>query len=300
MVVAALAGGLLCLCPVLAESLPLRWAMPPGQELRVRWHQTLRTEIQGEQTVGWTLRAAAEMRWRVDAVDQDGTLQMSHSFTRFILQTTSADGSEVIYDTASDEQPPFELREIARAVKPLLERRFTVAMSPRGRFQAVHGDEPSRAASGESAVEPWAALLSPAGWERAFGQSLGRLPEGPVQPGDQWQHRETLETPQGPLRVEHSYRYEGTVPVESGALEVIRVVTEATAGPPPGAFDPPQPPGQRQTGIYHFDAKAGFLVQSDLVQTRRSEVPDSEPPLRIEIQGRLRTQIKPWPRADDS
>ncbi len=290
--------GLMFPCPSPAEPQALRWEMPPGQELRVRWSQTLRTEIRGPQTVGWTVRAAVEMRWRVDAVEPDGTLQMSQQFTRLILRTTPADGPEVGYDSASEEQPPFELHEIARAVKPLLERRFTVAMSPRGRFQAVQADAPSLATAHESAAEPWASLLSPAGWERAFGQSLGRLPDSPVQPGDQWQHRETLETPRGPLRVEHSYRYEGAVQVESGSLEVIRVVTEATPDPPPGAFDPPQPSAQRQTGIYHFDAKAGFLAQSDLVQTRWSDVPNSEPPLQVTIQGRLSTQIEPWPQAD--
>ncbi len=281
--------------PVLADSASFRWDLDPDQELRVRWSQTVRTEIRGEKSVAWTVRAAIEMRWRVEAVDQDGTLHMSQHFTRLILRMSPAEGPDVDYDSKADQEPPLELRELAAAMPPLLDRRFSVAMSPLGRFHSVQDDPASHSTEDtQPANEPWTSFLTPDGWERAFRPSLGLLPDGPVQPGDQWHHQETVQTPQGPLRAEHTYRYEGTVEVDGGPLQVIRGLTEATAGPPPGAFDKPQPPDQRQTAIYHFNADAGYLVQSDLVQTIVSDVPDSDPPLRVTIQGRLRTRIEPW------
>ena len=272
----------------------LQWRLDPDQQLRLRLTQTIRTELDFEEPAVMSLLAAMEMRWRVDRVDQDGTLHLSQAFTRLILRSTSADGSEIAFDSASAAPPTAALRQVADAVQPLLASRFTVAMSPRGEFEGVGITLSPGDASQESATGPWTELLSPSGLERALRQSLGLLPEGPVRPGDSWHHQDEIQTPQGPVSIASTYRYQGSELVEGRSLEIIQLQTRATPGSR-GAFDKPSEREQRLTGTYRFDATAGHLVQSRITQTLASEIPSGDRSIRMTASSTLATTLEPLP-----
>jgi hypothetical protein len=278
--------------PPAAAQTRLRWRLDQGQQLRVRVSQTIRTEMRaGEKPATMTVLAAMEMRWRVDRVDDDGTLHLSQAFSRLILRSAPADGPEVAYDSASTEPPPRALSEIAAAVQPLLASRFTVAMSPRGEFSTVQPSDASDDRLHQPTAGAWAGLLSPSGMERTLRQCLGLLPDRPVEPGDTWQHRDQFDAPQGPVRIVSTYRYQGTTMVDDRPLEVIRMETDSTLGPPPGAFDEPVQRQQTHTGTYHFDASAGHLVRSHIVQSMTSEVASGDQPIRVTASSTLVTNI---------
>ncbi len=303
-VAALIAGGWLLPSTVSAaepnDATTIAWRLHPGDQLRIRMTQRIRTEMRiGEKQTEVSMLSAMELRWRVvrtipQTTDPGDAAQIEQSFKRLILQVTQADGKTSNYDSDSPDPAPKPLEEIAATVRPLLKSRIDIVLSPQGEIRAVQMPaETDSLLRGVTAYARWKDLLTREGIDRMLRQALGRLPENPVRLGDVWEDTREIETPSGKLSQTNRYEYRGTA-VEGGrTLQVVHRTTTLRSGEQAGAFDEP-PPGreQRDTGILYFDNAAGRLVRSQSRQEIAAEIPWEGGQVRIASVGTLDTVIE--------
>jgi hypothetical protein len=282
------------------DALTIVWRLHPGDQLRMRMTQRIRTEMRiGEKQSEVSMLTAMELQWSVvrtvpQTPGPGDAIQIEQSFKRLILQVTQADGKTSNYDSESPDPAPKPLEEIAATVRPLLKSRIEIILSPQGEIRAVQMPaETDSLLRGVTAYSRWKNLLTREGIDRMLRQTLGRLPENPVRPGDIWEDIREIETPSGKVSQTNRYEYRGTA-VEGGrTLQVVHRTTTARSGEQTGAFDEP-PPGreQRDTGILHFDNAAGRLVRSQSRQEIAAEIPWEGGQVRVSSVGTLDTVIE--------
>jgi hypothetical protein len=279
----------------------IAWRMQPGDQLRIRMTQRIRTEMLiGEKRTEISMLSAMELHWRVVrtvplAPGPGDAMHVEQSVKRLILQVTEADGKTSNYDSASPEAVPKPLEEIAATVRPLLNSRISVVLTPQGEIRSVQVPaETDSLLRGVPAYTRWKNLLTREGIDRMLRQALGRMPEQPVSAGDVWEDTHEIDTPSGKMTLANRYEYRGTV-VENGRnLDVVQRTTMVRSAEQRGEFDEPPPRReQRDTGILHFDVTAGRLVRSQNRQEIATESAWEGGRLRVSSTGTLDTVIEP-------
>ncbi len=273
-----------------AAETPLRWNLPPGTRLNVRLTQTTRTETTVKNTVtSVQIESGCDLRWAVERVDADGTMQLTQAFTRLCLKTVSPDGQTSVYDSASAQEPAAEAKAIADAVRALLRVRIGMSLSRRGEILDVRRSAEMDSLLGNlPALSGWKTLLTKEGMSRTLHQALGTLPEAPVKAGDLWTATREMDTPLGKIVATDTYTYEGPARDGQRTLDRIRVTTALT---PAAAAVPEKLPRQQLEGVYLFDAAAGLLAESRLTQTLLAEVPYTGGTIRVKTTSNLGTQL---------
>jgi hypothetical protein len=277
----------------------IAWRMQPDERLRLRMTHRMQTELQvGEKRTAVSMLSAMELHWRVLDVDASGSMQIDQTIHRLILRTTEADGTTSSYDSSAPEAVSAPLREVADALRPLLNSRVTLMLGPRGQILDVR-----QAAETESLLQdlPEFAngrdLLTRDGLSRMLHQALGRLPDQPVAPGDVWQDARELQTPVGTVALADRFEYRGTVVEEGRQLERIHRTTTIRRGESgAGLFEAPEPqapPKPQDTGVLDFDNHAGRLRRSQNRHQWKSEASREGGQMVVSITATLETVVEP-------
>ena len=244
---------------------PLRWRWAEGDATRYQLTQTMRMAIDAGEAgrVDSSRREDKVLRWTAESVDADGAAQIRQTTERVVMQATDSSGDGYRYDSASDEQPVGLAAIIAPLFEALLANDVRMTLRPNGEVtgvvippELVEAIErlPGGALSEESVVE-------------AAKQGALRLPEGPLEVGDEWTAEVDVPTPQmGTLRVATTYRYDGPREIDGRTLEAF---TPTVRVAPADGDDPSslqiEPVGS--SGEVLFDRASGRVVRSLVEQT---------------------------------
>ncbi|MBC8872358.1 MAG: hypothetical protein H8E44_23245 [Planctomycetes bacterium] len=274
----------------------LRWKLGEGDQLRLKVIQTTKTETKvNDKPTAMSIDTGMEMLWRVDGVEEGGTMRMTQSFTRFMMKTATPDGQTVIHDSLSKEKPSPETQDFARDIGPLLRVRFAVVMSDRGEIAdvALTPEAESLLADLPDASK-WKSLLTKEGMSRTLRQSLGLLPETPVAVGDAWSNNHELDSPVGKIRLANSYTYESTISRDGKSFEKLAVVTRVEPQNETKPLEGPAIPIPREYGgVFYFDTVAGRLVHSRITQTTVSKVPYRDMTIQVTASSSILMNVTP-------
>ena len=279
-----------------ASPVQLRWKLREGDQLRLKVIQTTKTETKvNDKPTAMSIDTGMEMLWRVDRVEEDGTMRMTQSFTRFMMKTATPDGQTVIHDSLSKEQPSPETQDFARDIGPLLRARVAVVMSDRGEIADVAlPPETEGLLADLPDASKWKSLLTKEGMSRTLRQSLGLLPEAPVAAGDAWSDNHDLDSPLGKIRLANSYTYESTISRDGKSFEKLAVVTRVEPQNETKPLDGPAVPIPREYGgVFYFDNAAGRLVHSRITQTTVSEVPYRDTTIQVKASSSILVNVTP-------
>jgi hypothetical protein len=274
----------------------LRWKPKPGVTFRI----TMRQKIQSETSVGEhadeiSFETRMEMDWRVNRIDADGSIRLTQTYQRFRLESTVGDTAPLVYDSASNDSLPDELKPVARVMQPLVGIQTALVLSDRGEVLDAEGLPESESRLGDlPSTARWKQMLTGDGMRRVLQQALGQLPESPVDVGDQWDHTVERSSPLGTLRIESIYTYDRTVQRGGRNLEQIRGATTAKLS----ELASDAPPSQKlhyqpQPSVFLFDNEAGYLVESHVTQAVGSEVPYGDTRIRVKTSGTITLKIAP-------
>lgn len=262
----------------------LRWKLSEGDQLRLKVTQATKTEtsVKGKASAV-SIDTGLEMLWKVDRVERDGTMRMLQSFDRVMMKTSDIDGRAIVYDSSSKEEPPPDLRNMARDIRPLLGSRFVVAMSNRGEIlEVTQPEKPGSKAADEPGGSRWKGLLTKDGINQTLRQTLGQLPEDPVAKGDKWSSSYEVDSPLGRIRIVNDYTHGGTVSRDGKAFAKITMVSRVEPQKAPHARgEPAIPVPEEYGGTFYFDNIAGRLVHSEITQTMTSEVPYQDTAIKV-------------------
>lgn len=266
------------------ERASLRWKLREGDQLRLKVTQKTKTvtSVKGKATA-MSIDTGLEMRWSIDSVEKDGTMQVTQAFDRVMMKTTDVDGRAIVYDSSSEEEPPAGTQNMARDIRPLLSSRLRVAMSNRGEILEVTQKEQDGDDAAKELKPPgWKSLLAKDGVNQTLRQALGRLPEDPVAEGDKWVSSYDVDSPLGKIRIVNDFAHEGTVSRNDRAYVKITMVARVELQKEADAPDaPPVPTPEEYGGVFYFDNVAGRLVHSEITQTTASEVPYKDTAIKV-------------------
>jgi hypothetical protein len=281
------------------EPILLRWRLEQGSAWQLRVSQTIRTQAtRGDRQEAVSLETAMELRWVVEEVAADETMRIGQTYTRFQLRSTTPDAEPVTYDSASADPPPTALQPIARVMRPLVGLRHELVLSPRGEILEVSRPPEADSLLGDlPSTSRWKQMLSKDGMDRVLRQSLGVLPASLAGVGDRWTSTRSIESSLGPRLLQTTYRLEGPTHRGQQVWQQIRARTDAAVPADDAADDTTTDAGvdlqAEQQAVYYFDAAAGYLAESHLLHTIRSEVPYGDASIGVQSTGRVTLRISP-------
>ncbi len=279
---------------VRAADVQLRWRLAAGTQLWIQLRQTSQTETAiRDHVTAVAIDTGLDLHWHVDRVDEEGTAQLTQSFTRLWLRSVAPDGKVLAYDSNSTSPPAAESKSLADAVQTLLRLRVALTLSSRGEILDVQRPAETDSLLGDlPASAGWKSLLTRDGMQRALHQALGRLPEGPVAAGSSWSIVRQLDAPLGQLTATDTYTYEGAAEAGGRPLERIRVSTQWRLPAVTSVTPAPERVERQQVeGEYLFDTAAGLLAEARLTQTLVSEVPYGDGKIRVTTRSNLTARL---------
>ena len=273
----------------------LRWSSEEDQTWALYLVQTTKTRIgDGERAQSLSTAAAMDLEWKVGGIRADEGIPLDCRFTRFRFKVLDGSPAKRSYDSAKPDAVTDEFQELDRSIRPLLKAPFQMALAPNGKIQDVRlpSSTQSRIASSPVA-DKLSGILSEAGLIAILQQSLGRLPDEPVETGDSWTAKRSVDSPLGKLSIESRYTYEGSRKVDGRSLERIRiggVVTRTTDSGEDGTgtFE-----GQELTGELLFSASENRLVQSRVTLRLKTTVTVDQREVPVHSESDIRLTLEP-------
>ncbi len=294
---AALVAPLLASADARAQTL-LRWKLQQGQKLRVEVTQKsdLETTV-GTKPLKMSIGMTMEMDWTVDAVDEQGTAQLTQSFSRLAMKMDVPGTGAIQYDSAAPAPATGPAKDIAAAVAPLIGAPFVLKMNDRGEILEVKlSDAAAKAFEAAAADSRLKSVFSKEGISETLRQSSAVLPEKPVNKGESWNVVTQTASPLGLVKQTSTYTYEGPETRDDQPLEKIKVESTLTLDK---QQDPSSPKvvlkDQQQSGTLHFDPAAGRFVDSEITQHLTTETPYRGMLIRTKASSSMHMKITPIP-----
>ncbi|MEM6330943.1 MAG: hypothetical protein AAF790_11925 [Planctomycetota bacterium] len=252
---------------------PLRWKFEPGQRLPYRIEKRMQMEIDGAEAgvEATDLTQTIDMAWVVEAVDPAGAARMVHDVTRVQVAMRGRPGQGYTFDTRSPDPPEDLARLIAPLFRTLVETDYRVTITPRGEMRDVAApadllDAMQRTPGGEG-LDRFAA-------ETLVGPAVTPLPEGPVEPGDEWRQTSMATVPAyGRQKTTTTFRYDGPASGTPGGL--VRLTPTVEIATAMGGADLPVTGTLKSLGAKGevlFDRAAGRLHASKIEQKLASQL----------------------------
>ena len=285
--------------PTLAQK-PLRWKLKPGDQLQVNIEQqTLSTvTVASKPPVKTTLEMTLETVWSVDSADEQ-QIKMTQSVKRLAVKMQSGDSTPIAYDSAATAAPVGTAKEVAAAVKPLLEEgsALLVTMNTRGEVLSA---EPS-----PKLAELWKSSSpkekeGPGGSQSAqelLKRSLVVLPEMPVEATDagkaKWTKEREIEIPIGKVKQTTEFVYSGELEAAGQKLDKIDFTSKLALAPGGAKSLKLTVKEQKQTGHALFSTEQGRVLRAEQTQKLVTEAPYRETIITVTVESTVKTLVSP-------
>jgi hypothetical protein len=260
-----LATGLILAAPksARADAPSLRWKFTSGEALHYQMDQKAVTEVKANgQSVKTTVSQMLETTWSVLSVASDGSAEMAQTIDRMKTKIESPFG-QFEYDSKEPKAPEGPIAaSIVPVLKALVGAKFRYKISPLGELSDVQVPEglmKTLKDSGPTAGN--AGMFSEDGLKNMIRESSLVLPAETVE--KPWTRQKKIPSPPiGTQVVDLTYKYEGT---ENGEEKIGTSAKIALEPAPNASLDVKLGP-QDGKGSFFFDAKAGRVVRSSVVQ----------------------------------
>lgn len=249
----------------------LEWKFATGEELRYEVVQQAKFVVNAEQAGAFTSDATQTMDilWRIDSVDDSGTMTATQVIERIRVNIQQQDGLELVYDSDEEDAPAGLSAMLTPMFESLLENDIKVVVSAQGEVEEVKlPEEMEKRLAGIPATRPMSNLVTGAGLRRVAEKIALLLPS---QGEDSVARQVVIENRVlGTLTGELTWKEAGTegdVHKFQPAIELSIKPSEATDEDPYLPVRPladPQITEQSATGTAEFDAAAGKLTSSKL------------------------------------
>jgi hypothetical protein len=283
--------------PALAQK-PLRWKLAAGDQLKVDVsQQTTSTVTIASKPVKTTLEMKLETLWTVESADEK-QIKVAQAVKRLSMKLQVGDGAPVAYDSAASGAPVGAAKNVAAAVKPLLEEgsALLVTMDTRGE---VLSTEPSAKLAALWKV-PGAKSGGPGGKDSAeelLKRSLVLLPEqalGTQEAGKaKWKKEREVEIAIGKVKQETEFVYAGESEESGVKLEKIDFTSKLTLVPNAAQNLKLTLKEQTQTGHALFSAEQGRVVSAEQTQHLVTESPYRETTITVSVDSTVKTVVSP-------
>ena len=274
----------------------LRWKLAVGDQLHVNVsQQTTSTVTIAGKPVKTTMEMTLDTEWRVDSADEK-QIVTTQSVKRLAVKLQSGDTAAIAYDSAAQAAPVGAAKEVAAAVKPLLEEGASLLITMNTRGEVLSATPNTKLAElwktrgskeaddGESAQE----LLK---------RTLVLLPEMQVAAGDagkaKWSQVREAAIAIGKVAQNTEFVYMGEVGQAGQKLEKIDFTSKLTLVPGVAKNLKLTLKEQTQNGHALFSAEQGRVVSAEQTQTLVTEAPYRETIITVAVESTVKTVISP-------
>lgn len=276
----------------------LRWKFAEGQRLQVTVDQHTVTETTGAgKPTGIDITMQLRMAWTIDAVDADGTAQITLRFERFAVTMKSGTAEPIAYASDSETKPSGAAADIAAAVSPVIGVDFTVTMTDRGAISDVKLSDGASAAFASVDSPALKQLFSAEGISQLLRQAAVELPEQAIATDSSWVVTSTTPSPLGRLKQSRTYTLAAPENIDGNSLERINITGQLAIETSEQAPRKLKLIDQDLAGTMLFNAAAGRLASSQSTQKLTTERPYREFRIKVETTATTKTTISPQSRA---
>jgi hypothetical protein len=251
----------------------LRWSPRPGETLKYTLSQIfdVRSSHAGQE-VSRKTEMTVDLTWKVGTIAADGTVEITQTVDHALAKDT-ATGAVVTYDSNDKKTAEAPLmRDVAKCYEAVLDKPYTIKLSPRGEVVDVKVPEGAAEALAGSPMAPKfdsGTLFSAAGVKNLLAQILPKLPKEPVDKGATWDS--DLNIPGGPLILDFKTKYtlSEVSPVATIDAQIVTTMT-----PTPAAKITIKINKQSGTARFIFDPAAGRLDSATITQSADATIGD--------------------------
>jgi hypothetical protein len=276
-----------------AEKL-LRWKFTEGEELHFVTHTKMTNKSMiGEMPMTMTMNQIIDLGVTVNSVDADGTASITHEMKRIRVKAESAQGINIDYDSASEEEPQGVATMMVPMFEAMLNKPVPMKISPRGVVSDV--EVPQALVDGLNktpAGQMVGGVFSEDSLKDMF--KIGTLPEEAVSPGDTWTEEAEVTMPMfGKAKTGQKHEYLGTETRDGRELEKIKITM--TMQIEPGGEETAmrmKVTEQENTGTAYFDCEAGRFAGNEMTMKMKMEVGVDKMNIPSEVEVESRTTLE--------
>lgn len=209
-----------------AEPLAWNWAVGDEQRYLLSHEVVLSTDAGESGSVGSRLSQSTLMTWSVQSVAPNGDAVLACTTERVVMRLEDGVQREFIYDSDSQEPPTGLATLIGPVFDAMVAEPFTFTMRPNGEVTDLQVQDELAKVIDRSP----AGSLTPDRLLRGIEQALVVFPDGPIDPGQEWQRQSTdADQPAAPLVVATTARYVGPQSDEQPGVESFDVRQQVSA-----------------------------------------------------------------------
>jgi hypothetical protein len=248
----------------------LRWKFSPGESLHYRMEQKNVTAVKAPgHDLKTTVTQVTETTWTVRSVDKNGTAVMEQTIDRIRMKIESPLGKPVEYDTARDSKPSgLVAATLVPTLKAIVGGTFRYNITARGEVSALQLPENLLETLAEAAKSGQGSSMFSAESLKSMILDMALvLPENDLAKGARWSRRSKLAAALGTEVRDKTYTYEG----RDGTSNAEKIGVSVIVGleTPPNASVSIQVRDQKDSGLYHFDNRAGRVMDATRAQSIR-------------------------------
>ena len=276
----------------------LRWKLKPGDKFQVNiTQQTTSTVTISSKPVKTTLEMSLETLWSVDdANEKQG--KITQTVKRISVKMQSGTANPIVYDSAAPGAPVGGAKEIAAAVKPLLEEGSAIVVTMDLRGDVLSAEPSAKLAELWKAGDKGREEKTSDG-ERAkelLKRTLVLLPEKPVTAADagqqKWSREREIQIAIGQVKQTTEFVYAGETEEDGRKLDKIEFSSQLALTPTAKALKLTIKE-QKQTGLALFSADEGRVVSAEQTQKLVTEAPYRETNIAVTVESTVKTVIAP-------
>jgi hypothetical protein len=276
---------------------PLRWKLKPGDAFIVEIEQHTDSLVAfSAKSAETKIVLTLHLGWKVAGSEGD-SFTIRQTVERIQERIATPQSGTIEYDSAAAGRPTGQTREIAEAMKPLVDAEFELVMTARGDITSVKPANDSAKAL-ISSTEKGAG--ADAATQDALQQMLRRpllvLPEKALTTGDTWSIASERTTAAGALKLETTYRLERPADQDPKRLVTIGISAKAT----PGSGATVKIVSHEHQGTVLFSADEGRVVEINQTQKLVTERPYRDSTITVTLSSKQTTMLKPIAAADGS
>ena len=271
-----------------------------GKKLRLKYKtgDVFKVEVKQEQKQKISMQQQSQeipvdltmdMTWKVEKVNDDGTIQMTQSIDRVQMKMTIPLQGEVTYDTNSEEEPAGVAGMLAGGIKPMIGVKFQQKLNDRGEVMEFSVPDDVQQKLGENPMV--GQLLSEDTLKEMFAKTAPVLPEQEIEKGYSWES--DFSAPENPMlgvmSVISKYTYEGEEQRDNRTLDKFSVSTTVALKAAEGTASAVSLGEQSSSGAVYFDAEAGYFVDSTISQAM--EIKMEEQGVKVEISSKTTSKV---------